>query len=624
MGIDFNWQTEDQITPPVLPGKSSNPLAWLVVAVIAVCLAVAIWFGARYWLEHRDDDLKGELQAVLDLEQQAAQSGDGELFLSLQTDDPAWIAAQLLPRNQSFNQAEREVTRARQSEGEAWANVRWRENGDSRQRIVFFRWDGSKWRRSAGSDTYWGETKRYRYDWGVLILPASDIDWRTPISRFVADNVPANTPHLTLILETDDAPALEYATPGQVGEVRLPSPRFWGLDESGSPGASFWSAMAAHLNPPTTTLRFVVPDAVAFRYQGLAQTFTQTYLPGDYTIEIIPLGSLPADPRAWLPQVDGAKLTLTESLIVGGYVRDLTDMAQGDAQFEQGDFYEQIWQAAWWQDRMWMVPANAELNVIFYSREAFRAAGLPEPQAGWTWDDLTAAANTLSQPLSDGDHFWGIMDTTGDLVWGYGLSWESDCLQGPCLPDLNGERRQAALSWYAANVGQALPDVSSLTDEERELARLRWLMLQQAAMWVSSPVNYEVELSRMPLGVVTFPLSLFQATAGGVDAGITPLHVSGFIISQDSPHPRLMWEWLRYLSYTSADKLRTIPARPSVAAQNIFWCRLPGQLNAALCAALPLARAIRIGEENWLTWQQLQDPTTPVSSRPPWFQRPTY
>lgn len=85
-----------------------------------------------------------------------------------------------------------------------------------------------------------------------------------------------------------------------------------------------------------------------------------------------------------------------------------------------------------------------------------------------------------------------------------------------------------------------------------------------------------------------------------------------------------MWEWLRYLSYTSADKLRTIPARPSVAAQNIFWCRLPGQLNAALCAALPLARAIRIGEENWLTWQQLQDPTAPAISRTPWFQRPTY
>ena len=624
MGIDFNWQTEDGIAPPAPPGKSSNPLAWLVVAVMAVCLAVAIWFGVRYWLEHRDDDLKADLQAVLDLEQQAAQSGDGELFLSLQTNDPAWIAAQLLPRNQVFNQAEREVTRARQLEGEAWANVRWREDGESWQRIVFFRGDGREWRRSAGSESYWGETKRYRYDWGVLVMPASDIDWRARISRFVTDNTPANTPHLTLILETDDAPALEYATPGQVGEVRLPSPRFWGLDENGDPGALFWSALAAHLNPPTTTLRFVVPDAAAFRYQGLAQTFTQAYLPGDYTIEIIPLGSQPADPRAWLPRVDGATLTLTESLITGGYVRDLTEMAQGDAQFDQGDFYEQLWQAAWWRERMWMVPSHAIMNVIFYSLHAFQAAGVPQPDADWTWEDLTAAARALSQPLPGGDRYWGIMDTTGDLTWGFGLNWESDCIQGPCLPDLNEERREAALSWYTANVGQTLPDISFLTDEERELAGLRWLMLQQAAMWVSSPVNYEVELSRMPLGVVPFPLSTAQASAGGTEGGITPLHVSGFVISQDSTHPRLMWEWLRYLSYTSPDKLRSVPARPSVAAKTIFWCRLPGQLNATLCAAFPLARAIRIGEENWLTWQQLQDPTAPAISRTPWFQRPTY
>ena len=620
-GIDFNWQSEGESeTNGLPPARTGSGPSWLVAATLLVALLLGGWFGWRRWQENRLADLQADLQLVLDLEREAVAAGDGELFRDLQTNDPAWIAAQLLPRNQAFNRAVREVTRAGQSAGDAWANVVWREDGKAWQRIAFFHWDGSQWQRSGGSADYWGDTKRYAYEWGVLVIPESDLVWRTLVSRFIEQRLPANAPQLTVSLLPQDGPALGRETP-PASDVQLPSPRFWGLDEKGQPGEPFWSALAALLQPRPTVLRFVAPDASLFRYLGLAQSFARDYLPPNYDLEIIPAGSLPADPRLWLPQVDGARLTPGEALIAAGYVRDLTDLMQHDVQFDQGDFYQQIWQAAWWQERMWMAPGHAVMNLIFYDREAFRQASLPQPQAGWTWPELTAAASQLSHVQADGSRYWGILDISADLVWSYGFSWGSGCVAGPCLPALPPARLEAALAWYGQHVGTALPDVSRLDETARELAQLRWLTLGQAAMWVSSPVAYETELSRLSLGVAPFPLSEAQVEAGGEDAGITPLHVSGSIISQSSAYPRLMWAWLRYLSYASPDQLRAIPARPSVAEQTLFWRRLPDQLGQALSTAFPLARPILIGEENRITWEQLQNPTVPMTTRPLWFQR---
>ncbi len=623
IGIDFNWQTEGEAeTNGSSPGKTNSGLSWLAVAIFILTLILGGWFGFRRWQENREADLQAELQILLDLEKEAVAAGDGELFRDLQTNDPAWIAAQLLPRNQAFNRAAREVTRAERSAEEAWANVLWREDGKTWQRIAFFHWDGSQWQHGGGSAAYWGETKRYAYEWGVLILPECDLAWRTLISRFIEQTMPAGAPALTVALTPQDGPALGLETPAPAGDVQLPSPRFWGLDENGQPGEPFWSALAALLQTEPTTLRFVVPDAAVFRYLGLAQSFVRDHLPPNYDMEIIPAGSLPADPRAWLPQVDGARFMPGEALIAAGYVRDLTDLMQHDLQFDQSDFYEQIWQAAWWQDRMWLAPGHAVMNLIFYNRETFRQAGLPEPQAGWTWAEWATAANQLSHSLEEGDRSWGVVDVSADLAWSYGFSWDSGCVAGPCLPRLGPERLGAALAWYGQNAGVTLPDVSRLDETARELAGLRWLTLQQTAMWVSSPVDYETGLSRLSLGVVPFPVSAAQMEAGGSNAGITPLHVSGSIISQTSAYPRLMWEWLRYLSHASPDQVRAIPARPSVAEQTLFWRRLPGQLGQAMSAAFPLARPILIGEETWITWEQLQGPDAlPAPARTPWFQR---
>ena len=41
------------------------------------------------------------------------------------------------------------------------------------------------------------------------------------------------------------------------------------------------------------------------------------------------------------------------------------------------------------------LPQNLSSLVVYYNRDLFDAAGVPYPEAGWTWDDFLAAAKAL-------------------------------------------------------------------------------------------------------------------------------------------------------------------------------------------------------------------------------------
>ena len=47
------------------------------------------------------------------------------------------------------------------------------------------------------------------------------------------------------------------------------------------------------------------------------------------------------------------------------------------------------------------LPQNVSSLVVYYNRDLFEAAGVPLPKAGWTWDDMTAAAAAMR----DGDQY---------------------------------------------------------------------------------------------------------------------------------------------------------------------------------------------------------------------------
>jgi multiple sugar transport system substrate-binding protein len=69
---------------------------------------------------------------------------------------------------------------------------------------------------------------------------------------------------------------------------------------------------------------------------------------------------------------------------------------------QESDFYSQAIAPFRWQGELICIPQNISSLVVYYNRDLFTSAGLPEPQPGWTWDDFLAIAQALTRDL-DGD-----------------------------------------------------------------------------------------------------------------------------------------------------------------------------------------------------------------------------
>ncbi len=72
-------------------------------------------------------------------------------------------------------------------------------------------------------------------------------------------------------------------------------------------------------------------------------------------------------------------------------------LAEGPADFNESAFVPvsvQNWKTA--DGKMGGLPSLMNTYGVWYNADAFKAAGLAEPKAGWTWDDMFTAAKTLA------------------------------------------------------------------------------------------------------------------------------------------------------------------------------------------------------------------------------------
>jgi ABC-type glycerol-3-phosphate transport system substrate-binding protein len=633
MGNQFNWQIEEEAEEP--PSRTARN-RWLdggvffwVVAIVIIGSLLGSWFVTRERNRESKQDLVDTIQEMLDLGQQALSSGDGELYFSLQDDDPDWFVAQLRPENQDIIRAGLQVTNAEQVGETIWANAAWEEQGVTFQQVLFFQWRAGQLRQVPTDRNYWGAPLQREEDWGNLAYLAVDDPWATSIANFVnnsitelcTDNCLEN--HLPFTVDVRD----DFQETAEPNLVTIPSPRLMGLDAEGKPSSRFWRELNRRIGATLTpaTIRFAVPPPRArdgqtlLPYNKLAEQFMA--LNPDITIEIVQLEALPEDLSALALEFDGAAVPPTEAMLAAGQVHDLTDYISSDPEFDKDDFYEQIWQGALWQERTWFMPEAAEMQVLYYDKEAYGRAEHPEPSSRWTWDEMAQEVSSIvgDQP-EPSELAWGFLDVGLDSLFSYAYNWNNQCLETAtvfCQTTVKEENVAAALDWYKQMVGQPgqMPDLTGqLSDmfsptqmsamgtffnEDRQAILLLNLQgsRRKAAVWVDSPVNYEFNLLLSPVGVVSFP---------GSDRfdGITPLWLRGSFISQDSERPLAVWQWLKFLSYQFPTP-RYIPARPSVAAEMGYWTVLPRPLDDVMRTAFPFARPVTIEEQNMLTWEQV-------------------
>lgn len=134
--------------------------------------------------------------------------------------------------------------------------------------------------------------------------------------------------------------------------------------------------------------------------------------PADYYVQMqTQLAGGTAPDLMWMDQdhmalaADGSFLPLTEC------VADAPAASAGDV----ADYYPGVLQTAYQGDVLYGLPWIAQPVVVYFNRGLFDAAGVEYPQAGWTWDDFTAAATALTVD-TDSD---GAVDQWGTVMNGW-------------------------------------------------------------------------------------------------------------------------------------------------------------------------------------------------------------
>ncbi len=632
MGDQFNWRVgedeTDELPEEVIIASSRVifPLLFVVGTAVLLLIIIGSWQIGQRQVSKADDNLQARLQALLNFQQDAFLQGDGNLFFTSYLPDPAFQAAQLLPYNLAAHRAGLQVTRVRQHDGLVWANVAWEATGETYQRILFFTQQNSSFTQIASDKAFWGTPMVRELDWGTLHFYEVDEEWATAFETAVRQTITtfcANDCSQPLTISIVD----HYGETAVANHIQIPSPRLIALDKNGDPASLFWTMLEQRIADRMTpaTIQFVVPRLdntnipTFVDYKQMAAQFTALH--PNITIELTFLDTTSDDLTEMATQFDGAAIAPSQEMLTAGLVYDLTDYARSDPDFNQADFYEQIWQGVLWQERVWMVPQAAQMRLLFYDIGAYQTAELPTPSLRWTWDEMARDVSQLGYPINQNILRWGYLDTGLDSLYSYAYNWNNQCAQTAtilCQTPLRTQNIAAALEWYRQmavdeqsmpNLVEQLPELlgsASLTflNEEMHPDQREHFLLsnfqsakRMSAVWVDEPINYEHQLLLSQIGVVPFP---------GSDRfdGITPLRIQGNFISQTSERPFAVWQWIKFLSF-QRPSLRYVPARPSVANEMSFWFILPLPLGDVMRTAFPFAKPITIEEQTAITWEQI-------------------
>ena len=105
------------------------------------------------------------------------------------------------------------------------------------------------------------------------------------------------------------------------------------------------------------------------------------------------------------------------------FTADITPYVQRDAaEIGLDDYFPVIRAAMQHEGKYFVVPEMVNVSLLYYNRGLFRAAGVAEPTADWTWDDLVRAGQKLTRPATAKDPgVWGCARMEG--WWGEWLTY---------------------------------------------------------------------------------------------------------------------------------------------------------------------------------------------------------
>jgi multiple sugar transport system substrate-binding protein len=303
-----------------------------------------------------------------------------------------------------------------------------------------------------------------------------------------------------------------------------------------------------------------------------------------------------------------------------GAIEPIAERLAGSEAFEPEDFYPEALDAFRWGGEQLCLPQNVSSLVVYYNRDLFRRAGLPDPQPGWTWNELISIAARLTtddagNPVASSDPDQG--SGTPPSIYGLGveptliriapLVWSNggELVDDPDRPTrftLDTPEGVAALDQFFALRPVIPPDVEvEAEDDESRFANGRLAMLlssRRATPTFRTITEFEWDVA--PLPVMREP------------AGI--LHSDAYCITAASELKDEAWRFVEFALSEEGQRItartgRTVPSLISVSREDVFLdpSRPPANSEVFLDGVPTIRRVPSIS-----TWPEIEDAAEPI------------
>lgn len=238
-------------------------------------------------------------------------------------------------------------------------------------------------------------------------------------------------------------------------------------------------------------------------------------------------------------------------------------MARDAEELNMKDIPQGLMNAATVNGATYGLPAGFTTHVVYYNKDMFVAAGLEAPKAGWTWDDLRAAAAKFRDPANKVYGF--AVEAKPDpydyeqFFWSNGTKYISD--DGKTIDGyMNSPEAVEVMEMFAdmAKTEEAITLGIGDDTSGSALFKAGKLAMFESAMWSKSGLD----ASGIPYGVADLP-------SFGDKPAHSALSVSAISIAKDAKQKDLAWEFVKFYTSPEAVAMRTndLPVRISVAEE---------------------------------------------------------
>ena len=229
-------------------------------------------------------------------------------------------------------------------------------------------------------------------------------------------------------------------------------------------------------------------------------------------------------------------------LMLMGALADLIPHVEADPDVSVDDFVPIVLQTLSYEGKLYALPKDFGVDVLYYNKGAFDAAGLDYPDDTWTWDTLLSAAKALTVRDESGRVIqWGWTDSALNMwpwVWQNGGTVLDDPYKPTRATLCDPPAMEAVEFYYSLSLEHAVaPNVAELQQTPfREL-----FMAGRVAM------IYDTFGTQIPFSEIT----AFEWDVAPLAHGVyraTPLATAGYGMSATTQHPDQAWELIKFLS----------------------------------------------------------------------------